>query len=77
MCRHTQHISGIFYANGFKFKYLVCLFEFKVVFDEEENLPQVLRSVRARFFFVVESYNSGTIQSHTVKTREHSGPSHS
>lgn len=33
------------------------------------NLPQVLRSVKVRFFFVVESYNSGTIQSHTVKKK--------
>lgn len=31
----------------------------------KSNLPQVLKSVIVVFFFVVESCNSGTIQSHT------------
>lgn len=45
--------------------------ELKLHFRKEANLPQVLRSEKVRFFFVEESYNSGTIQSHTVKKRGH------
>lgn len=43
----------------------------KVNFNKNINLPQVLRSVRVRFFFVEESCSSGTIQSHTAKEQEH------